>query len=352
MIVTYSSRCNGEYQLVLYQRGTKPPWLTRQAKPGHKQYGYLRGISSDQIAYATQASEGAFIVQDGREIPVDLLPENYSNTEEKLYVAFHTKTMKELDRKPLPQGQVRVRFALKHFYFNHLRRSVENIPDEVVERILPEKRDFGSGVCLQSIPDHIYRSLQLSGCSTDQLQALRTIVSCPPTGPPVVIAGPFGTGKTRILATAAHFFLLQKGMQPVRILVCTQQQVSADTFLECYCDVMERKGEYIVRLITEHGIRKSQFPQWCKTVARFKESFRAYPDSNYLIVTTCMTALNLQSDAVKRDFFTHILLDEGAQLREPEIVAPLCFATSNTKIVIVGDQYQVYNPYYVLSVIQ
>ena len=34
-------------------------------------------------------------------------------------------------------------------------------------------------------------------------------------------------------------------------------------------------------------------------------------------------------------------MDEGAQAREPEAVAPLCLATKNTKIVIAGDQFQV-----------
>ncbi len=42
-------------------------------------------------------------------------------------------------------------------------------------------------------------------------------------------------------------------------------------------------------------------------------------------------------------FFTHILLDEGAQAREPEAVAPLSLATKDTKIVIAGDPQQVSN---------
>ena len=59
-----------------------------------------------------------------------------------------------------------------------------------------------------------------------------------------------------------------------------------------------------------------------------------------VVVTTFLTGLNIQS-TVGGKFFTHILLDEAAQAREPEAVAPLCMANQNTKIVIAGDDCQV-----------
>jgi len=52
-----------------------------------------------------------------------------------------------------------------------------------------------------------------------------------------------------------------------------------------------------------------------------------------------MTSLHL-SEFLPLEFFTHILLDEGAQTREPEVIAPLSMAGKNTKIVIAGDQNQ------------
>ena len=45
---------------------------------------------------------------------------------------------------------------------------------------------------------------------------------------------------------------------------------------------------------------------------------------------------------MEKGHFTHILLDEGAQSREPESIAPLCLADIDTKIIIVGDHKQVY----------
>lgn len=67
-------------------------------------------------------------------------------------------------------------------------------------------------------------------------------------------------------------------------------------------------------------------------------------ENSLVIVTTYMTSLQLLN-VLNRDggFFTHVLLDEAAQVREPEAIAPLCLATHEAKIVIAGDRKQVCN---------
>ena len=59
-----------------------------------------------------------------------------------------------------------------------------------------------------------------------------------------------------------------------------------------------------------------------------------------LVVTTFLSTIRLHS--YKPLPYTHILIDEGAQSREPEAVAPLGLADKHTKIVIAGDHMQVY----------
>ena len=318
------------------------------AKPFHKRFGYLLDMNGDQIAYATQASEGVVIVQDGSIIKADILRENFHHIEERLYVAFDRENIPMLEKclrisRDTCRRKVNVRFELKHSYFDSLHRSLNQLRLEVVSRILPEEEDF-SQVDTQRvpIPRQYITSLQLS---PDQVQALQTIVSCPPKGPPVLIAGPFGTGKTRILATAAHYFLQQGRQRSVRVLVCTQQQVSADNFLQCYLDLMmpQLRDVFIVRLTTEFAYRRHKLKRWYKTVAWLRKEFERSSDSRqrkFLIITTCQMSL-LIIRILGREFFTHILLDEGAQMREPEGVAPLCMASKYTKIVIAGDQHQV-----------
>ncbi len=340
---------------MLHQAGLKPNWMKFDSKPHHKRFGYIRGLSDDQIAYATQASEGAVIVCETTEIRADILRENFGHTDDRLYLAFDERSVKKLgeqfsvQKRPFKKEAVCVEFELKHFYFNGLHQSIESLPCSIVTRIMPEAADFPENrVKLRPLPKNQRDTLGLSSCSPDQQLALQTIVSCPSSGPPVLIAGPFGTGKTRILATAVHFLFQQSrehARLPVRVLVCTQQQVSADTFLQCYFDILAPRDRDVIitRLITEFRYRKPELMRWYKTVQEFERTFQRSSHSNesdFLVVTTCNTSL-LLTNFLFPGFFTHILLDEGAQTREPEGIAPLCLADDRTKIVIAGDQHQV-----------
>ena len=106
---------------------------------------------------------------------------------------------------------------------------------------------------------------------------------------------------------------------------------------------MTPKEAEIYLIQGNHVFKDPSLKEWYHTVAQFqsyieRSSYRNR--SNFLIVTTFLTA-PLLANTIPRGFFTHILLDEGAQTREPEAVAPLCMAGRNTKIVIAGDQNQV-----------
>ena len=346
----FSYRCNGQYTLVLHQAGLKQPtWMRNETNRFHVRFGYLLGLNGDQIAYATQASERAYIVHEGKEVKVDILMENFSHADERMYIALDRSNLKKLEnlttlsvsrapyRSPV---KIEVEFELKHSYFNSLHTAVEQLSPEVIARILPQAREFGIDHHLQ-IPDlRQYKQY----CSEDQLNALQTIATCPSYGPPILIAGAFGTGKTHILAVTAHYlFESNKGNRPARVLVCTQQRASADTFLECYLKLMGPQGEEIYLIQGDYGFKNPNLKRWYRTVAQFgsyidRSSYCNH--SNFLIVTTCLATLQL-AKIIPRGFFTHILLDEGAQTREPEAVAPLCMAGRNTKIVIAGDQNQV-----------
>ena len=332
---------------MLHQAGLKQPgWMTKGSKPFHKRFGYLLGLNGDQIAYATQASEGAFIVHEGVEIKVDVVRENYDHTEEKMYIALdriNLETLEKLKTLSVTKSQftspmkLKVEFELKHHYFNSLHTAVEQLSSEVIARIMPQEQEFMASHL--QVPDLCKYSTY---CSEDQLNALQAIAACPSNGPPILVAGAFGTGKTRILAIAAHYIFQEKSSKkPARVLVCTQQRASADTFLECYLNLMRPQVEEIY-LIRDYGYTNPNLKRWYRTVMQFesyieRSSYRNR--SNFLIITPCLTALHL-AKFLPHGFFTHILLDEGAQTREPEAVAPLSMAGRNTKIVIAGDQNQ------------
>lgn len=305
-------------------------------------------MDGDQIGYATQSASQAMIQLGGTQVSCDILRENNYHTTDRLYVAFHANQLEvlrahfEITKSSFTSSPIEVHFKLKYVYFLWLKQAVDKLPDNVIARILPKRESFIPVEQLRSASFEQYSEF----CSTDQMEALKVIASCPASGPPVLIAGPFGTGKTRVLALAAHYFLQQsiERDSPLRILVCTQQQTSADAYLQMYRDLTKKSEPItIFRLVSQDTWRNGSLKRFYKSIVEFKRDIERSSYRNrqrFLIITTCLTA-RLIDDVLPHSFFTHIFLDEGAQMREPEAVAPLCMAGEKTKLVIAGDKYQV-----------
>ena len=340
-------RCDGEYIIFLFQLGHTPGELKVDARPYHARYGYIKGMGYDEVAYATQSASSAIIKLSHLSIRCDILRENNFHAEERLYIAFDKKNVEELvsyfkiGKSSFESPKcLLVNFLLKFSYFKSLQESVDNMEDDGIERIIPIDSSFKPTMSLDCNLLELFRKF----CSPDQLQALKTIASTPVSGPPTLIAGPFGTGKTRVLAVAAHYYVhesVQKSKR-VGILVCAQQQTSADAFFEMYTNLtFEKEPVTVIRVIPKYSWQPNN--RFVKSVEEFKKEMERNSHRNlqrYVIVTTCLTAKHI-ADVLPSWFFTHIFLDEGAQMREPEAVAPLCMASSDTKLVIAGDKYQV-----------
>lgn len=188
-----------------------------------------------------------------------------------------------------------------------------------------------------------YESIELD--REMQMKALKVILNSTPSLP-ILVAGPFGTGKTRLLARTAYEILK---WQKSRVLICAHHQASVDTFVEKYFgpmieDTFNPWNMNMIRVIPSKSY-------YSKTRDNFGYFFKSSYDlsqndllKNRLVITTLGTAQQLfrhLPDDKKKGFFTHILIDEGAQTREPEIVGPLCLAGRYTTIVITGDHRQV-----------
>ena len=315
-------------------------------------FGCVSGLSGDQIAYATQASEAAVIVQFPEEIKADIV-RDFRHTNENLYIAFNSDNANLLQRflGTIQNHRIQpvIQFEVKHLYFDNLHRAIESLSDEVIASKIMPKTELFIGFPHSPFPANI---LNLDSYSSDQCAALQMITSCPANVPPVLITGAFGTGKTRLLASAAYCILEHalRSRQTVRVLVCAHHQASADMFLECYSELtvanpQHRWHVHLTRLTSEfYHIKNVDNEQWYKTASQFKKDVMYYRECEQLLIaTTCLTSLRLIH--LLRGFFTHIFLDEGAQAREPELVAPLALATKSTRIVIAGDHCQVSHVY-------
>ena len=314
------------------------------------QFCSLQGLSGDQITYATQASECAFLVcAAGLEIkaeilPENLLPENLLHTDYSMLLAFDSVNAQILSKF----ASIDVRFEVKHSYFNNLHDAVESLSSMVITRLMPKHGDIKSF----QYDEHFrfqteYNVIHLE--DGNQLQSLQLLASCPNSNPPFLVTGACGTGKTRLLAAAAHHFL-QKGRhskQPVRVLVCAHHQASADTFIERYFGVMIHDAKYpwrehVVRVTSKfYCSRNDAYAHLYMNHNKFCKRFRQSHVDYIVVVTTFPTSLHFRG-TFGTGYFTHILLDEAALTMEPEAIAPLCLANKNTKIVLAGDCMQVH----------
>ena len=322
-------RCDGEYEITIYQVGFIPKHLEVNKKQ-YFRYGLISGQNGDTISYAKQAGEGAFIHSSGMRIHIDTFA--HIHTGDGITFAVTEEEGNNLVKLNPKAKQVctfsaYVEFQLKYSYFNRLHDAICSLPEAVILKLMPTKSSFTKSPLQYAIAKPEYSELELD--KTGQLQALNAILTSG-SNAPLLVAGPFGTGKTRLLARAAYQIL--RFSRKARILVCAHHQASADTFMEYFGEMKEKEWPVnVVRIIPNEDYHSS-------TCEKYEMCYKMKHEVNSsfnLIVTTLGKALHLEGH------FTHILMDEGAQTREPEAIAPLCLATEDTKIVIAGDHYQV-----------
>eukprot|EP00731_Ephydatia_muelleri_P026076 Em0018g176a len=86
--------------------------------------------------------------------------------------------------------------------------------------------------------------------------------------------------------------------------------------------------------------------QYYQTVPQFiSKLIRPVTTKKLLVICTFHDSLVLARELKEQQqslFFMYILMDEGAQAREAEAVAPLCMANESTRVVIAGDCQQVH----------
>lgn len=348
-------RCDKEYDVNIFQKHFVPHEFRNEDESEHEvkyvRFGYINSEDGDTLAHAKQASEGAFIVLDNHSfvyvrIVFARIPfmANYN----AIVIAFDEQEHEKLMRSRLSKSdynfRAKIKFDLKHFYFTGLHESINHLPREVIKRIIPTSSVVYSGkpVDREDCPRVItYDKMELDKV---QVKALNRMLQSS-SSLPVLVAGPFGTGKTRLLARLAYE-ILEEGDR--RVLICAHHQTSVDTFVEYFGEMQSTWQIGMIRVIANesyHSETRKKYSKFFKT--RYKLSPRDF-EYNRLVITTYSTAAKLfwkvpgETSEMKREFFTDFLLDEGAQAREPETVGPLSLAGRQAKIVIAGDHCQVW----------
>lgn len=311
----------------------------------HDSCGYIDGMKDFQIEFIIQAVE----IEHRKGIELKtietqaticsafVLRQPYrSKDTQRLPIAFDkdgTKIIKkhvQLSGANNSEVRVSVHFHLKSSYFDILEQSVGKVPAPVVHRIMADELIFST--------KHLF-GLELS-LDKSQMVALHTILFHPQKYFPKLISGPFGTGKTHVLAVATLLILLNH-ISP-KVLVCTQQRESAENFLIALLRVALscRMGNVSIYLLIEYGRQNPDLKPYYIHAKDLNVKLRGLDlqSTKLLIVSTCITSRKVSSSKID---FTHIMIDEGGLMREPEAVIPLHMANADTTIVIAGDPQQV-----------
>lgn len=244
----------------------------------------------------------------------------------------------DFDQPPvLPKKKVYVHFDINHVYFDGLHKALSMLSTGAIHKLLPNKSLLQEHIPKKCLGPSENAAIQRFTLDDEyQVNALEKMISSDPRVPFLVL-GPFGTGKTHVISAAVSALLCNPKNH---ILVCAYQHECANSI---YHSLLTTGS--VMRLVpNEKGMKFIRG----NCVVNISDILRRRKISDILrkrvIVTTFLTATRLRELEIKTSRplrFSHILIDEGAQAREPESLGALAVAKEDTRVVIVGDNKQV-----------
>ncbi|KAF1402780.1 Helicase with zinc finger domain 2, partial [Spheniscus humboldti] len=261
--------------------------------------------------------------------------EHKATTEKTLWLQIPKRCCSELNFKADTSHKVEIQFQIDQLLFRQWHQAVDRLLDEKL--VLPDIASCSVPYSLGP-PQKGNRKQKLAiSFITGQATSSRQV-------PPLLIYGPFGTGKTFTLAMATMEILRQPN---TRVLICTHTNSAADIYIREYFHNYVTNGHpwaVPLRIISTDRPTNLTDPitqMYCclsPDQRSFRHPTRAEIDRHHIIITTSMLSKNLK---VAPGYFTHIMIDEAAQMLECEALVPLSYATFETRIVLAGDHMQI-----------
>ena len=277
--------------------------------------------------------------------------------------SFHTKH---------PDGTpMNVRFDVERLTMRLMHRAIDDTHLDVVWPTVSSARDAN----WQLQHDAYAETLDLpSEMNVQQRSVVASLLRREHGSAPFLLYGPFGTGKTRTLTEFLKLLLKDGGAkgkggekaQPSsksggawgkkaaaadekksstpRVLVCSPSNSSADQYVLQLSSILKSDRE-MLRLFAAH--RKGVFDKRLRPYTSFDHATGTHTMppletilSTQLVVMTTRASAQLASLGVPKGHFTHIIVDEAAQLMEAESLLPLSLAGPATSVVMAGDPKQ------------
>ncbi|XP_054029482.1 helicase with zinc finger domain 2 [Dryobates pubescens] len=298
---------------------------------------YNLSPDTDEGYLLTRSVPTAFLALDP---PVDervyeVHVEHKAATEKTIWLQIPERCCSDLNLEANTSRKVEIQFQIDQLLFRHWHQAVDHLLDEKL--VLPDVASC-TIPCPLGTPE---------AGNTKQKQAISFITGRPASSrqvPPLLIYGPFGTGKTFTLAMATLEILRQRN---TRVLICTHTNSAADIYIREYFHSYVTKGHpwaVPLRIISTDrpvSLTDSTTQLYCclsPDQRTFRHPTRAEIDRHHIIITTSTLSKNLK---VPPGYFSHIMIDEAAQMLECEALIPLSYATLQTRVVLAGDHMQI-----------
>ncbi|XP_065764829.1 probable helicase with zinc finger domain isoform X2 [Muntiacus reevesi] len=263
-------------------------------------------------------------------------------TKEYIFLRISRECCEELNLRPDYDTQVELQFQLNRLPLCEMHYALDRVKENGV--LFP---DITMSPTIPWSPNRQWDEQLDPRLNAKQKEAVLAITT--PLSiqlPPVLIIGPYGTGKTFTLAQAVKHILQQ---QETRILICTHSNSAADLYIKDYLHPYVEAGNPQARPLRVYFRNR-----WVKTVhpvvhqycliSSAHSTFQMPQKEDILkhrvVVVTLNTSQYLCQLDLEPGFFTHILLDEAAQAMECETIMPLALATKHTRVVLAGDHMQ------------
>uniref|UniRef100_A0A674MH22 Helicase with zinc finger n=1 Tax=Takifugu rubripes TaxID=31033 RepID=A0A674MH22_TAKRU len=248
----------------------------------------------------------------------------------------------ELGLQPDGELQVELQFQLNRLPLCEMHYALDRVKDNAI--LFP---DIGLVPTIPWSPNRQWDEQldpRLNAKQKEAILAITTPISI--SLPPILIIGPYGTGKTFTLAQAVKHILRQDHS---RVLICTHSNSAADLYIKDYLHPYVEAGNQHakpLRVYFRNRWVKTVHPvvqQYClisSTQVNFKMPTKEDILRHRVVVVTLSTSQYLCQLDLEPGLFTHILLDEAAQAMECETIMPFALASKSTRIVLAGDHMQ------------
>uniref|UniRef100_A0A8C7VLE9 C3H1-type domain-containing protein n=1 Tax=Oncorhynchus mykiss TaxID=8022 RepID=A0A8C7VLE9_ONCMY len=262
-----------------------------------------------------------------------------ATSEYKIHLQLSKRCCSDLKLQKNETCEMEVQFQLNRLKFCEMHKAIDLLPD--TERVLPDFRNC-------SVP---VNKIQYPKLNAKQQAAIDFIIGDSDgreSVAPLLIYGPFGTGKTFTLATAAKELVRQPH---TRVLICTLTNSSADLYVKDHFHSYINSGHPEMKPLrikaNKLGVPVSATDEITQKYCLLSENGQFFLppakcdlDCHRIVITTTAMARHFQDLKLPGGYFTHILIDEASQMLECEALMALGLAGPVTRVVLAGDHMQ------------